>query len=70
LIHEQRLVVYRCLADSTWFLHEYHLAESYLKKLLHTYKQLEKIDKNTVRIDILQSFIILKYVFSLNLIGL
>ncbi len=46
LNNEQRLIVYRCLADSTWFLREYHLAESYLKKLLHSYKQLEKNDSN------------------------
>ncbi|CAF1292179.1 unnamed protein product [Adineta steineri] len=46
LDNEQRLIVYRCLADSTWFLHEYHLAESYLKKLLHSYKQLDK--NNTI----------------------
>ncbi len=48
LDNEQRLIVYRCLADSTWFLREYHLAESYLKKLLHSYKQLDKNDNNTV----------------------
>jgi hypothetical protein len=48
LDNEQRLTVYRCLADSTWFLREYHLAESYLKKLLHSYKQLDKNDNNTV----------------------
>ncbi|CAF1080629.1 unnamed protein product [Adineta ricciae] len=46
LDNEQRLTVYRCLADSTWFLHEYHLAESYYKKLLHSYKQIERTDKN------------------------
>jgi len=45
ITNEQRLTVYRCLADSTWFLQEYHLAESYLKKALHSYKQ---IDKNNV----------------------
>ncbi len=67
LINEQRLIVYRCLADSTWFLHEYHLAESYLKKALHSYKQ---IDKNTVDIYSLNSFMILKYIFRWNLIGL
>jgi len=50
LDNEQRLTVYHCLADSTWFLHEYHLAESYFKKLLHSYKQLEKIDNNIVSI--------------------
>ncbi len=48
LINEQRLLVYRCLADATWFLHEYHLAESYLKKALHSYKQIDKNDKTTV----------------------
>ena len=48
LDNEQRLIVYRCLADSTWFLHEYHLAESYYKKLLHSYKQIERADKNAV----------------------
>ena len=50
--HEQRLIVYRCLADSTWFLHEYQLAESYLKKLLHSYKQLDKTDNNAVRTSV------------------
>jgi hypothetical protein len=48
LDNEQRLIVYRCLADATWFLHEYHLADSYLKKVLHSYKQVEKIDNSTV----------------------
>ena len=48
---QQRLTVYRCLADSTWFLHEYHLAESYLKKSLHSYKQLvDKTDNTTVNV--------------------
>lgn len=47
---QQRLTVYRSLADSTWFSHEYHLAESYLKKLLHCYKQLDKTDSNTVSV--------------------
>jgi hypothetical protein len=51
LNNEQRLIVYRCLADSTWFLREYHLAESYLKKLLHSYKQLEKIENNNTEPD-------------------
>lgn len=53
--NEQRLTVYRCLADSTWFLHEYHLAESYLKKLLHSYKQVEKTDNNN-NVDIFTLF--------------
>ncbi|CAF4373092.1 unnamed protein product [Rotaria socialis] len=51
LNNEQRLIVYRCLADSTWFLHEYHLAESYFKKVLHSYKQLDKYDKNALEPD-------------------
>ena len=50
LDHEQRLIVYRCLADSTWFSREYHLAESYLKKSLLCYKQLEK-PENTAEPD-------------------
>ena len=50
LTGEQRLTVYRCLADATWFSHEYHLAESYLKKALHSFKQLDKADKTTVDI--------------------
>ncbi|CAF2472615.1 unnamed protein product [Rotaria sp. Silwood2] len=51
LSNEQRLTVYRCLADSTWFLHEYHLAESYFKKVLHSYKQVDKYDKNALEPD-------------------
>lgn len=51
LNNEQRLIVYRCLADSTWFLQEHHLAESYLKKLLHSYKQLGNSETNSTEPD-------------------
>jgi len=75
LNNEQRLIVYRCLADSSWFLHEYQLAESYLKKLLHSYKQLGKIETNSVDIRNLKKrkqqkfFIQKKKLFRLNQIG-
>ncbi len=49
------------MADSTWFLHEYHLAESYLKKALHSSKQIEKNDKNPVYINSQESDWIIEY---------
>ncbi|CAF0755500.1 unnamed protein product, partial [Didymodactylos carnosus] len=36
---DQRIIVYRCQADSAWELQEYRLAEQYYKKTIQAYKQ-------------------------------
>lgn len=64
ITNEQRLIVYRCLADSTWFLQEYHLAEPYLKKALHCYKQIDKTDNEldwTIEYKYRQHICLLKF---------